>query len=165
MRAADRELTDQVMVRAFLERAEVGRLAMVDGTSPYVVPMNFVYEPTAEVFYFHCADEGHKIDCLGKNPNVCVEVDEFISTIGGKAPCSHDTAYTSAIAWGTVAMVSDRSEQYKALALLTEKYAGPEMAAALTEKMSNEYKSAEGSKTIVLRVDVQEMSVKHSGID
>lgn len=39
-----------------------------DGT-PYGLPLNLVRKD-ATTFYFHCADEGEKMDCLAHNPMV-----------------------------------------------------------------------------------------------
>jgi len=44
---------------------------MIEGKIPYIVPMNFGYEMAdgALSLYFHCANEGRKINIIKKNPN------------------------------------------------------------------------------------------------
>ena len=43
---------------------------------PYIVPLHYGYEYTEGIliFYMHCAKEGHKLDLIRSNPNVCIEV-------------------------------------------------------------------------------------------
>ena len=45
MRRKDREITDLRQIEEILEEAQIVRVAMSDGDSPYVVPLNYGYEP------------------------------------------------------------------------------------------------------------------------
>ena len=53
------------------------RIAMIDNAQAYIVPMNFGYDFQGETLslYFHCANEGRKIDILRVSKDVCFEMD------------------------------------------------------------------------------------------
>ena len=61
----------------FLVRMDFGRLACVQDSRPYVVPIYFAYEPD-RLYGFPTL--GRKIEWMRSNPRVCVEVDEVIGT-------------------------------------------------------------------------------------
>ncbi len=109
---------------ALLARALVGRLGTVgpDGT-PYVIPLNFVYDPERRILFMHCATTGHKLDNLAANSRACFEVDEpgEITALGPYA-CDIAQPYRSAVCFGTARIVFDGPEREEALHLLVRKY-------------------------------------------
>jgi len=121
LRRADREITDQAAIEAILHRAGVGRLGLAVDNAPYVVPLNYVYYQGA--IYFHCADEGRKIDMLQLNPQVCFEVDEHYGTVRSNKPASHSTHYASVIVFGQARIVDDLQQKFEVLQALLDKYA------------------------------------------
>ena len=44
MRLKEREISDKKEIEKFLQCSPVGRIGLVLGTQPYVVPVHFVYE-------------------------------------------------------------------------------------------------------------------------
>ena len=95
-------------------------MTRADGT-PYAVPLNMVRK-NETIFYFHCAFEGEKIDCLKHSP---------IVTLSAVSRCSHKyeeeknnfTEYfNSAIAFGKAQQVEDDSEKIEALRLICERF-------------------------------------------
>ena len=98
MRKKERQIKDQKVIADILKKATVGRLAMVDGDMPYVVPLNFGYKENT--VYFHSALEGRKIDIIKKNPQVCFEVDEMIKLKKASLACDWGAQYRSIIAEG-----------------------------------------------------------------
>lgn len=44
----------------FLEKSEVGRLAMCHNNEPYVVPMLYYYDQKNNEILLHCAKKGRK---------------------------------------------------------------------------------------------------------
>jgi nitroimidazol reductase NimA-like FMN-containing flavoprotein (pyridoxamine 5'-phosphate oxidase superfamily) len=68
-----------VEIEAILKRTEVGRLALCDGSAPYIIPLNFAY--LNGKIGFHCDWKGKKLDIIAKNPRCCFEVDEFMSEV------------------------------------------------------------------------------------
>jgi hypothetical protein len=142
-----------------LKSAKVGRLGLYDASSPYVVPVNFAFE-TGHI-YFHSADVGTKIRLMKKNPSVCFEVDQYISTVEASNVCDYDTAYRSVIAFGKARILEDAEEKVKALRLIVTKYARPNEARKLETRIVEAHRSSNGSKTVVVDILIQQMTGKH----
>lgn len=91
-----------------------------DGT-PYGLPLSLVRDG-ADTFYFHCAAEGEKIDCLRQNPVVS------LSAVSRCTPMFEDTKqnfteyFHSAVALGIASEVTDDAEKIHALRLLCEHF-------------------------------------------
>ena len=114
MRRKDREVTDIRQIESIIEKAKVVHIGMIDGGAPYVVPMQYGYVFTdgALTLYLHSAKEGRKIDCIKKNPNVCIELETDIALIsGGDIPCKYSSAYASVMGDGTAEIVEDAKEK------------------------------------------------------
>ncbi len=60
---------------ALLKRCRYGRLGLSYDDRPYVIPMSYVY--TDGVIILHSRPAGKKMEIVGKNKNVCFEVDEL----------------------------------------------------------------------------------------
>ncbi len=76
-----------------------------DDGYPYTVPLSYVYQDGK--LFFHCAQEGHKIDAIGRNDKVsfCViHQDKII-------PEKFTTHYRSAIAFGRARILTDEGEK------------------------------------------------------
>ena len=121
LRRDDRQITDKAAIEAILHRAGVGRLGLAVDNLPYVVPLNYVYHNGA--IYFHCADEGRKIDMLKVNPQVCFEVDEDYGIVRSNKPSPHSTHYASVIVFGQAQIIDDVQRKFDALQALLDKYA------------------------------------------
>jgi nitroimidazol reductase NimA-like FMN-containing flavoprotein (pyridoxamine 5'-phosphate oxidase superfamily) len=119
---------DRAMGRAesgeLLERALVGRIGTVsENAVPYVVPMNFVYDPSSSAIFVHCAISGHLLENLAVNPRICVEVDEPGEIIAaGDDACDTSQVYKSVICFGTARIVADAEEKVQILRLFALKY-------------------------------------------
>ncbi len=103
-----------------LKRAEIGRIAVCDGSMPYIIPVNFLYYNGKIIF--HCAWEGKKLDIINENPNCCFEVDEFMGEVSYhyKTRCHLD--YDSVLAFGKAHIEKDEQEKIFLLQLFAEKY-------------------------------------------
>lgn len=103
-----------------LKRADVGRIALTDGSLPYIVPLNFIYDKGK--IAFHCALEGKKLDLIKNKQNCCFEVDEFM----GKVSYHYDTKchldYDSVLAFGKAHIERNEPERIRLLQLMGEKY-------------------------------------------
>ena len=60
-----------------LLRAKSGRLACAHDNQPYVLPLNFAFDGSSNLYFFTTL--GQKIDWMRSNPLVCVEIDEVES--------------------------------------------------------------------------------------
>ncbi len=65
---------NELQIDHFLLSQAVGRIACVNGTRPYIVPITFVYDGKEIIAQ---SMEGMKLDIMRKNPNVCFEVDSL----------------------------------------------------------------------------------------
>ncbi len=91
-----------------------------DGT-PYAVPLNIVRKDE-RTFYFHCAFEGEKIDCLKHNPVVSLSAVSRCTPKYEEEKNNFTEYFNSAIALGEAAPVEDAAEKIEALRLLCERF-------------------------------------------
>lgn len=124
MRRKDREVKDINKVFEIISSCDVAHLGMVDEGKPYVVALNFGYEREGNdlILYFHCANEGRKIDILRKNPNVYFQMDCVNELIAGSVekPCAYGWRYDSVMGSGQVVFIENEDEKKHALNILTQ---------------------------------------------
>lgn len=113
MRKKEYEVTDIAVIQRILGRATQCRVAMVDGSEPYLVTMNCGWD--GEHLLLHGASQGRKLDILRANPRVCVEVDEDIQLVTGATGEECTANYVSIIGTGTVSFVLDSSAKTRDL--------------------------------------------------
>jgi nitroimidazol reductase NimA-like FMN-containing flavoprotein (pyridoxamine 5'-phosphate oxidase superfamily) len=61
---------------AVLQRNSLGRLGYSRFDQPYIVPIHFSFDPERNLIYGF-AMLGEKVECMRRNPKVCLEVDEI----------------------------------------------------------------------------------------
>jgi uncharacterized protein len=103
-----------------LKKTEVGRLALCDGTKPYVIPINFLYEDKKIIF--HCALGGKKLDLISKNPECCLEIDQFMGEVSYHYDVLCHLDYDSVLAFGTAHVETDEEKKLRFFKGLHEKY-------------------------------------------
>lgn len=131
------------------DRALWATLALCGEDGPYCVALSVVRE--GDRFYFHCAKEGHKIDCLRTDARVCLSLVD-----GAQAAKNRFTMYyRSCIVFGRAVRVSDPQEIEHALRLLCMKYDSCE------EGFDAEC-AAWGAKTDVWRIDAEKITGKQN---
>jgi len=114
MRKASRQM-DGIFALEVLDKAPYVTVSMTrpDGT-PYGLPLSLV-RTDDKTFYFHCAQEGEKLDCIKSNPIVFLSaVTKCAPTVGPKDG-SFTLQYKSATAIGKAEIVTDREEKIEAL--------------------------------------------------
>ena len=126
MRRKDREITDINEILELVAKTDVLHLGLFDGDYPYIVPLHYGYEYAdgTLTFYMHGAKEGHKIDLINANPNVCVELENDVELIPGDVACAYGSSYFSIMGRGTASIVTDEEEKIKGLKLLMENQTG-----------------------------------------
>lgn len=90
-----------------------------DGT-PYGLPLSLVRSGD-DCFYFHCAGEGEKLDCLKTNPVVSLSAVSKCTPDFEEEKQNFTEHYHSAVALGKAEIVEDDSEKIEALRLLCER--------------------------------------------
>ena len=88
---------------------------------PYGLPLSLV-RSDEKTFYFHCADEGEKIDCIRHNPTVNLSAVSKCTPKYEEEKNNFTEYFHSAIALGKAEFVSDRDEKILALRLLCERF-------------------------------------------
>ena len=89
--------------------------------NPYGVPLNIVRRDE-KTFYFHCAGEGEKIDCLTHNPVVSLSAVSRCTPKFEEEKQNFTEYFHSAIALGKAEIVTDEAEKKEALRLLCERF-------------------------------------------
>ena len=103
-----------------LIRADVGRIALTDGSMPYIVPVNYVYDKGK--IAFHCALEGKKLDLIKNKQNCCFEVDEFMGKVNYHDATKCHLDYDSVLAFGKAHIERNEAERIRLLQIMGEKY-------------------------------------------
>ena len=98
-----------------------------DDGYPYTVPLSHVYQDGK--LFFHCAQEGHKIDAITRNDKVSYCVIDQDKVI----PEKFATHYRSAIAFGRARILTDEGEKRSALESLVAKYSPDYLVEGLQE--------------------------------
>lgn len=121
MRRADRQKDAQWALAVF-DKAPFTTLSMTrpDGT-PYAVPLN-IARKNDTVFYFHCAFEGEKIECLRHNPIVSISAVSLCKPKYEEDKSNFTEYFNSAIAHGKAEVVTDDVEKIEALRLICERF-------------------------------------------
>ena len=146
MRRSDRATTPE-KAWEILENADYMTLSMMGAEGvPYGVTLSFAR--VGERLYFHCANEGYKLDSLRKNPAVCVNA---VAQQRIKAE-EFTVAFESAVAFGTAHEVTEQAQRVEGLLAICKKYA-PENPGA------GEYVAMD-PEVSVWRIDVTDISGK-----
>ena len=121
MRKASRQQSSDWALEVF-DRAPYVTVSMCrpDGT-PYGIPLSLVRKDKT-IFYFHCADEGEKIDCLSNNPVVSLSAVSKCTPVFEEEKQNYTEHYKSAVAIGRCELVEERPEKIEALRLLCERF-------------------------------------------
>ena len=128
MRKASRAM-DATFALEVLDKAPYVTVSFTrpDG-SPYGVPLSLA-RTDDKTFYFHCALEGDKLDCIAVNPIVALSaVTRCTPTVGPKDG-SFTLQYKSAMAVGKAEVVMDRSEKIEALRAICQRFLPQHMEA------------------------------------
>jgi len=156
LRRGERALTAPADLAAICDRAAVCHVGFVDRGEPYVLPLNFGWEPGPgggpARFWFHSAPVGRKIGLLAARPRVCLqlECDLDLVTHPDRA-CAWTQAYRSLVAWGRARTASDPAAQRRGLDAIMERHAG---------RGGWDYPDAMLARTLVWCVEVEQVTGK-----
>lgn len=121
MRKASRQM-DATFALEVLDKAPYVTVSMTrpDGR-PYAVPLSLA-RTDEKTFYFHCALEGEKLECIAHNPTVFLSaVTKCAPTVGPKDG-SFTLQYKSATAVGKAELVTNREEKIVGLRAICERF-------------------------------------------
>lgn len=152
LRRKDRGVTDDAWIRAFLERAAVGVMALAAEDQPYTHLNLFVFEAEARRIMLHMALHGRTRDVLEAHPQVCFSVWEMGRLLPAPTALEFSVEYASVTVFGRARVVADPVEAGRALQLLLDKYA-PHLTPGQDYRPPIE---PEIARTTVIAIDVDE---------
>ena len=123
MRKEKRAVRDLAAIEALVRQCHTLHLGLWDGEKPYVVTVNFGYEPGA--LYFHCADQGRKADCIRANGLagfMCIAENTLIRD---PKACGFTTHYKSVTGSGRAAFLTTPEEKAHGLDVIMAHHGGP----------------------------------------
>lgn len=153
MRRKDREINDFSKIKEIIADCDCCRLGLVDNNEAYIIPMNFGYDIIdGQIFlYFHCANEGRKIDLLPKQSAVAFEMDTKHRLAEGNSGCDFSFLYQSIMGTGTISEASGKDEKIYGLQRIMAHY---------TNKAQWEFDERALNMTRVLKLSVSTLSCK-----
>lgn len=95
-------------------------MTLADGT-PYALPLSLA-RGGENVFYFHGALEGLKMDTLKLHPEVCLSAVTKCKPVVGPKDNSFTLEYRSAIAFGRAELVTDETERIEAMRAICQRF-------------------------------------------
>ena len=152
MRRKEKEITDKSIIEKILKESELCRIAMIDGTEPYIVPLNYGYADG--VIYAHSAPAGRKIDLLKVNSRVCFEIEYSAEVVRKDEPCKWSAKYRSVIGYGNVEIITDTESKKKGLDIIMQKYG---------YQGHGEYNEGSLSRMVLLKIRIDQITGKQSG--
>jgi uncharacterized protein len=154
-RRPDKMIEERSELLDIVAGQQIMSLALCCGDQPYLVTVDYVFDPSEECFYFHSAGSGKKIEYLRANPRVWGQVMED----HGYVPDRCDHAYRSVHISGRMEFVEDMAEKRTALELLVDRFeADP---TAVKARLLTEHRVA---GVTILRLRVEEMTGKQNAV-
>ena len=89
-------------IKELVSRVGYCHLGCSDGTEPYVVPVHYAFEPPYIYVY---TTEGKKAEIIGRNPRVCLQIEEV----------KDNRDWKSVIVQGEAEQLTDESQRSRAL--------------------------------------------------
>lgn len=123
MRRADREIKEHNEIIEVIKKCDVCRLALNCEGYPYIIPMNFGLKECdgKTELYFHCANEGTKLELIKKDSRASFEMDCCHRLIFDEEKMNCTAEYESVIGHGKIDILSD-DMKYEALRILMNHY-------------------------------------------
>ena len=160
MRRADRGITDDEWIGAFLTRTAVGTLATVHDDQPFLNTNLFVYDGERHVIYMHTANVGRTPANIANHNKVCFTAFEMGRLLPAKEALEFSVEYQSVMVFGTAVLVTDDSEAEHGLQILLDKYA-PHLR---PERDYRPIMPEELKRTAVFRIDISEWIGKKKAV-
>ena len=151
MRRTDKEILDPNERIVPLRETQYITLALCTGNEPYLVTVSHGFDEEANCLYFHCAQEGKKIDILKANPLVWGQA--LIDLGYQQGRCDH-LYYTTQFR-GRVTFLDDAAEKTHAIKVMVQHIeANPDAIIAQQVKPSSV------AKVRIGKIDLEYMSCK-----
>ena len=116
IRRKEKAIDSQEEMVEILKNARYVTVAMCFENEPYLVTLSHGYDEKQNCIYFHCADQGKKIDILKSNPVVWGQALEDLGYVQGK--CDH--LFATVQFRGIVQFVEEAQDKRHALEVMIE---------------------------------------------
>jgi nitroimidazol reductase NimA-like FMN-containing flavoprotein (pyridoxamine 5'-phosphate oxidase superfamily) len=156
MRRGDKEIKDKKKLARILKETTFVTLALAMENEPYIVSISHSYDEEAGCLYFHCANEGRKLEYMRANPVVSGQA--LIDHGYSEGKCSH--LYVSAVFRGRIEWVESLEEKRRVLKHMIEYQ--DKNPATLMPRLTGVDSSTALAKTVVGRIVIDELTGKKS---
>ena len=144
MRRIRQEVSKEECIEILTKEKRAALSVIGENGYPYAIPIDFYYEASDNVIYFHCAKEGHKIDAIQKNNRVC------FTTWNTGFQTEDDWAFnvTSVVVFGMAELVEDEQKTVEKIRKLAMKY-----YPTIEEVESEMKKAINWAQLVAIRID------------
>ncbi len=160
VRRADRAVTDDDWIKAFLQRAPFGILATAADGQPFINSNLFVFDEAAHAIYMHTARVGRTQANVAANEKVCFSISEMGRLLPADEALEFSVEYAGVVVFGRGTIITDETEAERGLQLLLDKYF-PHL------KPGQHYRPItpdELRRTCVYRIDIDQWSGKRKQV-
>lgn len=160
-RYASRAVTDDEVIRRFLERQAWGVLVTVDGDEPVPTPLHYVYEPDPHAIAVHLSPEGRTATVAADGSPGAFTVATMGGLFHAEEAGAFDTEYESVVAHGRIGVAEQRATKRDVLARLLAKYAPHSVP-------GDDYRAitdGEVDRTAIIRLEIEDWSGKRNEAD
>ncbi len=154
MRRKDKEITLPEEIQQILKSNNICRISYAEKNIPYITVMNYGYSNNK--LYFHCANEGRKLNIIKSNNFICFEISDSIDLKKGEFACDFTISFRSLIGYGKMEIVNNFEEKEKALNILMNQLTGK-------NKWTYEEKMING--VTILCLEIQSVTGKKNKVD
>lgn len=156
MRRSEKEITDEKEIIKILKGGKFTTISTCKNNEPYIVTMSYGYDQIKNALYFHCAQEGLKIDFIKSNTQVCGTV---IEDNGYEDGCGQ--TYRSVVFRGEMNVIEGIEEKKHGFnVLINHLERNPSEVKLKFLKNDNVY-----IKPAILRLDITEITGKEEKAD
>jgi nitroimidazol reductase NimA-like FMN-containing flavoprotein (pyridoxamine 5'-phosphate oxidase superfamily) len=153
-RHPDKAIENQEEIFEVIRGQRLLTIAMCKDGEPYLVTVNYAFDPEERCFYFHCATKGKKMDYIRANPVVWGQVLEDRGHV--QTECEHH--FRSVHFRGVAEVVEGKEEMLSALSMLIEQQ--EDVPGPVRERL---LKKADPEKMAMVRVRAGELFGKKNG--
>ena len=154
-RRTDRTMKSPREMELLLGRMPVGRLGVITGDGPYMIPVNYLFYKGS--IYFHSGPSGRKMEALRADSRVCFLVDEVGPQVLWEQGCGISQIYQSVVCFGKAEFVEEPAKKREILERMVRKYVPPGYP---TASMTDE----KIGRTAVVRIAIESMSGKENAL-
>lgn len=150
----DKEISGEKSIGELLVSCRLAFVSMCRENEPYIVTMNYGYDPERNALYFHCANRGQKLDFINENPAVCAFILRDHGYVDGK--CEH--RYQSLVIRGKMSVVEELKEKKHGIdVLMDHQESDSDPVRKRNFKVDTDYDIFS-----ILRIDIEEITGKES---